>query len=66
MSSTASIDSNPHTSLPPSIILEQLNDSANNPEFLLKLLISCVMRTFYNIPQSLVLEYIYHYGEINL
>ena len=36
----------------------------NNPQAILKALIRFVMRTFYDIPKSLVIEYIYHCEQI--
>lgn len=36
----------------------------NNPQAILKALIRFVMRTFYEVPKSLVIEYIYHYEQI--
>ena len=36
----------------------------SDPRAILTTLIRYVMRTFYEIPKSLVIEYIYHYGEI--
>jgi transcription initiation factor IIE alpha subunit len=36
----------------------------NDPRAILKALIRFIMRTFYDIPKSLVIEYIYHYERI--
>jgi transcription initiation factor IIE alpha subunit len=36
----------------------------NDPRAILKTLIRFIMRTFYDIPKSLVIEYIYHYERI--
>ena len=37
---------------------------SNDPGAILKALIRFIMRTFYDIPKSLVIEYIYHYKQI--
>ena len=37
---------------------------ASDPRAVLKTLIRCIMRTFYDIPKSLVIEYIYYHGRI--
>ena len=34
---------------------------ANDPRAILKTLIRCIMRTFYEVPKSLVIEYIFHH-----
>lgn len=36
----------------------------NDPRATLKTLIRCIMRTFYEVPKSLVIEYIYHHDRI--
>ncbi|CAF1064135.1 unnamed protein product [Rotaria magnacalcarata] len=36
----------------------------NDPRATLKALIRCIMRTFYDVPKSLVIEYIYHHERI--
>ncbi|UJR23495.1 hypothetical protein I4U23_026493 [Adineta vaga] len=36
----------------------------NDPRAILKTLIRCIMRTFYEVPKSLVIEYIYHHERI--
>ena len=36
----------------------------SDPRAILKTLIRCIMRTFYEVPKSLVIEYIYHYERI--
>ncbi|UJR38862.1 hypothetical protein I4U23_031530 [Adineta vaga] len=38
----------------------------NDPRKILKTLIRCIMRTFYEVPKSLVIEYIYHHEPIKL
>jgi transcription initiation factor IIE alpha subunit len=79
MSSSASADSlnpNRNTSLPSSTISETepnriinafnpLTHETNDRRSVLKILMRYIMRTFYDIPTSLVVEYIYHYECIN-
>jgi transcription initiation factor IIE alpha subunit len=62
-----STKSNPQTNssaTPSSNELPLPTYNINDPRSILKTLIRFIMRTFYDIPKSLVIEYIYHYERI--
>ncbi|CAF1053967.1 unnamed protein product [Adineta steineri] len=55
--------SNPHKTSSSSDVSLPIYD-ANDPQAILRSLIRFIMRTFYEVPKSLVIEYIYHHKKI--
>ncbi|CAF0721304.1 unnamed protein product [Adineta steineri] len=54
----------PQPTNPSSNDISLLIDDTNDPRAILKVLIRFIMRAFYEVPKSLVIEYIYHYERI--